>query len=485
MGMRVMIVSSEAVPFAKTGGLADVAGSLPKALKGLGCDVALAMPLYRQAVEGGFDIEATDVEVTVNIGLHKIRVPLFMGTVDGIPVYFVKQDEYFDRSCLYGTPDGDYFDNLERFTLFSRGLLEILSKLKASYDVIHCNDWQTGLIPAYLRSIFKSDRTFNKTASIITIHNIAYQGLFPVANFDITGLPKDMCTAEGLEYWGKINLLKSGIVFSDLITTVSERYSKEIRTEEYGYGLEGILKKRRANLYGVLNGVDYEQWNPEKDKLIAARYTKDDLSGKRICKKDLLAEFGLKLSIKKPIIAIISRFADQKGFDILSKGINQIMKMGAGMVVLGTGERRYHQLFNKLAGKYPGKLGVKIAYDNTLAHKIEAGADIFLMPSKYEPCGLNQMYSLRYGTVPVVRATGGLDDTIKVYDKKSGEGNGFKFSEYSPSAMTKKIKEAITLYRDEVSWARVMKNGMSEDFSWKRSAERYITLYKKALKIHL
>jgi starch synthase len=485
MGIRVIIVSPEAVPFAKTGGLADVAGSLPKALKRLGCDVTLAMPLYRQVVEGGFDIEATDVEITINIGLHKIKVPLFVGSVDGITVYFVKQDEYFDRRYLYGTPDGDYFDNLERFTLFSRGLLGILSKLRIHYDIIHCNDWQTGLIPAYLRSIFKSDKTFKKTASIFTIHNIAYQGVFPATSFDITGLPKDMFKVEGLEYWNKINLLKSGIVFSDLITTVSERYSKEIQTEEFGYGLEGILQKRRACLYGVLNGVDYEQWNPEKDKFIAARYTREDLSGKKICKKGLIAEFGLRLSIEKPIIAVISRLADQKGFDILSRGIDRIMKMDVGMVVLGTGERRYHQIFNDLARKYPGKLGVKIAYDNALAHKIEAGADIFLMPSKYEPCGLNQIYSLRYGTVPVVRATGGLDDTISGYDNRSGEGDGFKFSEYSPSAMIKKIKEAITLFKDKDAWGRVMRNGMSEDFSWKKSAERYIALYKKALKTHL
>jgi starch synthase len=336
-----------------------------------------------------------------------------------------------------------------------------------------------------LRSIFKSDKTFKKTASIFTIHNIAYQGVFPATSFDITGLPKDMFKVEGLEYWNKINLLKSGIVFSDLITTVSERYSKEIQTEEFGYGLEGILQKRRACLYGVLNGVDYEQWNPEKDKFIAARYTREDLSGKKICKKGLIAEFGLRLSIEKPIIAVISRLADQKGFDILSRGIDRIMKMDVGMVVLGTGERRYHQIFNDLARKYPGKLGVKIAYDNALAHKIEAGADIFLMPSKYEPCGLNQIYSLRYGTVPVVRATGGLDDTISGYDNRSGEGDGFKFSEYSPSAMIKKIKEAITLFKDKDAWGRVMRNGMSEDFSWKKSAERYIALYKKALKTHL
>ncbi|MFQ5586109.1 MAG: glycogen synthase GlgA, partial [Thermodesulfobacteriota bacterium] len=483
MALKVLIVSSEAVPFAKTGGLADVAGSLPKALMAAGCGVAIAMPLYREVIKRGGDFEEVVGEIIVRVGLHDVRASLLRGENDGVPVYFLKQDEYFDRGALYGTPDGDYFDNLERFTLFSRGLLEGLSRLGTRFDVIHCNDWQTGLIPVYLKSLYSTDKSFAKTATLFTIHNIAYQGVFPSPLFPVTGLPSRLFAVDGLEFWGNISLLKAGVLFSELVTTVSKRYSREIQTNEFGYGLEGVLKARSKQLFGVLNGVDYEQWNPESDPYIAAHYSRRSLAGKGICRKDLLDAFGLKLPPKSPLLGVISRLADQKGFDILSEAMDEIMAMDVGMVVLGTGERRYHDLFTTLAGRYPKRLGVKITYDNTLAHKIEAGADIFLMPSKYEPCGLNQIYSLKYGTVPVVRATGGLDDTVEGYDRKSGEGNGFKFSRYSPRALVKKVGEAVDLFRERKEWRKVMQNGMAEDFSWERSAQRYITLYRRAVKM--
>ncbi|MBI5560164.1 MAG: glycogen synthase GlgA [Deltaproteobacteria bacterium] len=478
MALNVIIASPEAIPFAKTGGLADVAGALPAALKKLGCRVALFMPLYREVRDKGFKAESTGISLNIPLGRRTITAELFRGENRGIPVYFIKRDEYFDRTYLYTTPDGDYFDNLERFTFFSRALIEAAVALNLRPDVIHCNDWQTGLVPAYIKSIYAP--SFHQTATLFTIHNIAYQGLFPTSFFDVTGLPSGIYNPEGIEYWGKMNLLKSGIVYSDIVTTVSEGYSREIQTPEFGCGLDGILKKRSGSLFGVLNGVDYSEWNPETDPFIAKNYSSADLGGKSACKKDILKEYSLDITPAEPLIGIISRLADQKGFDILSEAMDEIMGLPLGMVVLGTGEKKYHQLFEKLSKKYPGKLGVKVKFDNSLAHKIEAGCDIFLMPSRYEPCGLNQMYSLRYGTIPVVRKTGGLDDTIRDY--AGGAGNGFKFAEYSPPALVNKVKEALGVYNERKAWEKLEKKAMQEDFSWNMSAKRYVELYNLAVK---
>ncbi|MBI5598623.1 MAG: glycogen synthase GlgA [Deltaproteobacteria bacterium] len=477
MALNVIIVSSEMVPFAKTGGLADVSGELPLALKKLGMNVTLFMPLYREVIAKGFKVDPTGVEVSVPLGKRTVTAQVWKGSREGIPVYFLKRDEYFDRTYLYTTPEGDYFDNLERFIFFSRGVVEAITALGLKPDIVHCNDWQTGLIPAYLKTVYNP--ALPSTASLFTIHNIAYQGLFPAELFDLTGLPADIYNPEGLEYWGQLNLLKSGIIFSDIVTTVSEGYSREVQTPEYGCGLEGILQKRSRDLFGVLNGVDYSVWNPETDKLIAANYSRSDLKGKAACKKDVLKEYSLKLKPGAPLIGIISRLADQKGFDILVDAMEELMGMDLGMVVLGTGEKKYHELFEELSGRYTGKLGVKITFDNSLAHKIEAGCDMFLMPSRYEPCGLNQIYSLRYGTIPVVRATGGLDDTIDDYG--GGEGNGFKFRDYSAAALAEKVGTAVAVYRDKKAWQELQKKAMQCDFSWDRSARRYMELYNRAL----
>ncbi len=479
MALNVVIASPEVVPFAKTGGLADVAGSLPHALKRLGCKVSVFMPLYREIREKGVEMEATGVEVTVPLGRRTLTGKVCRGETDGIPVYFIKRDEFFDRSYLYGTPEGDYFDNLERFTFFSRAVLEAIKvdKLGVKADIIHCHDWQSALIPAYIKDIYKN--SFPGTKTVFTIHNIAYQGLFPYYLFSYTGLSGKLFSMEGMEFWGKINLLKAGIVFSDIVTTVSEGYSKEIQTAEYGYGLEGVLKSRQKHLYGVLNGVDYTHWNPATDELIPARYSLKDLKGKKACKKELIKEFSLKIKTTEPLVGIISRLADQKGFDILADAMEDIMKLDIGMVVLGTGEKKYHRLFEELARLHPERLGVKITFDNAMAHRIEAGCDMFLMPSKYEPCGLNQIYSLRYGTIPVVRATGGLDDTIRDY--KGGLGNGFKFREYSKRALVEKFKEAVGVYKDKKAWEALREKAMKEDYSWERSAKRYLELYDSAL----
>ena len=481
--LRVLFLSPEVAPFAKTGGLADVAGSLPKAFKGMGCDIRVAMPYYRMVKKGNFKVTVLFEDVEITLFGQTLKDDVFSSGADGsIPLYLINKDEYFDREYLYGTPKGDYLDNVERFVYFSRMAFLLCKMLDFQPHVFHCNDWQTGLIPAYLRTIYKEDPFFSGTCSVFTIHNIAYQGIFDEKKLKITGLPREVYHPGGIEYWGKINFLKAGIVFSDIINTVSHTYSREIQTPEFGHGLEGALGDRSDHLYGILNGADYGEWNPKTDPFIAANYDENDLSGKAKCKEDLLSEFNLPSSLNKlPILAVISRLADQKGLDLLAKSMADLMKMDLGFILLGTGDERYHRLFRRIAKDYPKKAGIKIAYDNTLAHKIEAGADLFLMPSRYEPCGLNQMYSLKYGTVPLVRATGGLDDTIQGYNPKTGKGTGFKFQRYSPRDFLDTVRKALAVYRDRENWKRLMIRGMKVDFSWHRAAREYMNLYKMAM----
>jgi starch synthase len=351
-----------------------------------------------------------------------------------------------------------------------------------SPDIIHHHEWQTGLIPAYLKSVYQNDPLFSHTAEVFTIHNIAYQGLFKKEKFWLTGLPTEMYNPEGVEFWERINFMKAGIVYADAINTVSQKYSEEIQNPEYGYGLEGILRKRKESLYGILNGVDYEDWDPSHDPYLIARYDSKEISGKRKCKKDLLKEFHLPSSLENaPLLGMISRLADQKGFDLLMEILEELFGLDIGFVLLGTGDQKYHDLFTQVAQKYPLKAGIRIAYDDRLAHKIEAGADFFLMPSKYEPCGLNQIYSLKYGTIPVVRATGGLDDTITHYDPATRKGNGFKFSRYDAKEFLNTIKMAISFYSQPEHWRQLLRNAMIADFSWEKSAEAYLQLYRKAL----
>lgn len=475
MGLKVAFISPEAAPFSKTGGLADVAGSLPKALKHLGADVSLFVPFHRETAESGMKFDTTGIEITVPLWRRKIRAEVLSYSGGEVPVYFIKKDELFDRTFLYGTPEGDYYDNLERFAFFSRAVLETLKEGGFSPDIVHCNDWQTGLVPAYLKDAYRGDPYFAKTAAVFTVHNIAYQGLFDWKLYEIMNLGPHLFNPEGLEFWGKVNLLKAGLAYSDLITTVSEAYGREIQTEEYGYGLEGFLKARKDALHGVLNGVDYGEWDPETDPLIPARYSADDLKGKKECRRALLKEFGLKIKPRIPVVGIITRLAAQKGVDILAEAIPALMELDLGLVILGSGDRKYRDLIEGLAERYHGKLSVKIAFNHGLSHLVEAGSDIFLMPSRYEPCGLNQIYSLKYGTVPVVRATGGLEDTVRDY--AGGVGTGFKFREYSAKALVDKVKEALSVYADRGAWKELQVRGMREDFSWERSALRYMELY--------
>ena len=476
--MNIVYAASECVPFSKTGGLADVVGALPSALAALGHDVTVYLPKYKQT-------KLTDAKTVI----RSITVPFddryrFCSVVDGgthsgVKFYFIDYPPYFDRDALYGTPLGDYRDNAERFALFSRAVLEGCKVLGVP-DVFHCHDWQSALVPILLRSVYAEDPALRDLGSVFTIHNIGYQGLFPPDTLPLLMLPWDLFTIDKLEFYGKLNFLKGALVFSDFITTVSKKYSQEIQTAEYGFGLEGVLRARAGSVTGILNGVDYNEWNPQTDKFIVAHYSPEDLSGRAKCKQDLLAEFGVtNADPKLPVIGIVSRFAAQKGFDLIAQVADRLAREDMIVVALGTGDKEYEELFRRLNKQFPHKFAVKIAYDNKIAHKIEAGADMFLMPSRYEPCGLNQIYSLKYGNVPIVRATGGLDDTIENWDAHARRGTGFKFSEYSGEALLATIRMALQAYRDQVSWRALMRNGMNKDFSWTASAREYVKVYDR------
>jgi starch synthase len=478
--MNILFVSSEVTPFAKTGGLADVSSSLPAALASLGHRVKIVMPFYRSVKEGEYDLKPYQRSLSVPFKGHSLEAKVFCDKSEpDIPVFFIGRDEFFDRSGLYGTPEGDYFDNPERFIFYDRAILELSRLMDFRPAVIHCNDWQTSLVPVYMKSLYKKDPLFSQARTVFTIHNLAYQGVFPKEYMLVSELPLELFSMRGLEYYGKMNFMKGGIVFADVVTTVSEKYAQEIQTPEYGYGMEGVLRERGGDIFGILNGVDYSTWDPQTDPHIAFRYEWKDLSGKEMCRKELIKIYKLTGSKEFPIIGMISRLADQKGFDILSEALDEMLKWDLYLVLLGTGEAKYEKQFQELGKKYPGRLGVKIAFDNVLAHKIEAGSDMFLMPSRYEPCGLNQMYSLRYGTIPIVRATGGLDDTITEFDPETGRGNGFKFTEYSAKALVDKVNTAVQVYQDKKNWRKVMGNAMKEDFSWEKSAKKYIDIFEK------
>lgn len=479
--MRVLFASSEMTPFVKTGGLADVAGALPKAIKKMGGDVAAVLPKYSAIDDKKFRLRDTGITVKVPISDSIKEAEVLVGKAGDVPVYFIKNDSYFDRENLYGTKDGDYPDNAERFIFFSRAVIELSKALNFEADVIHCNDWQTALIPVYLKTLYREDPFFSKTATVYTVHNLGYQGHFWHFDMHLTGLGWELFHHDGIEFYGKINLMKGGLLFADIITAVSKGYSQEIKTEEYGYGLEGVLTLRENDLYGIVNGIDYDEWDPSNDKYIAANFSALDTKGKAVCKAELQRLFSLPVKKDVPLVAMISRLVDQKGFDLIEKAVDRLMAMDIQFVFLGTGDRRYEELLYKIGKMYPQKAGVRIAYDTALSHKIEAGADIFLMPSRYEPCGLNQLYSLRYGTIPVVRATGGLNDTIKNYSLKTGTGNGFKFKAYSDEVLLHELKRAVELYRDKGAWKKLMHNAMEYDSSWEHSAGEYLKVYRKAI----
>lgn len=479
--MKILIASPEVNPFVKTGGLADVTGALPKALKKLGIDARVILPKHKGIDENKFPLRYKNLKIKCPISLSFVEAEIVESEYDGITAYLVEQDEYYNRDYLYSTPDGDYQDNAVRFIFFSKSILEAIKVTGFIPDVLHCNDWETALAPVFLKTLYKDDPMLKGISTVFTIHNIGYQGIFWHYDMHLLNLGWEYFTPDYLEFFGNINFMKGGIVFSDIINTVSKRYSEEIQTPEFGYGLDGVLRTRKDDLFGIINGIDYDEWNPETDDFLPAKYSYNDLKNKKICKKALLKEFNIDQNEEIPLIATISRLADQKGFDLIASALEEMLAMGISYIVLGTGDRKYHELLTGLSKKYPKSFAVKISYDNRLAHMIEAGADMFLMPSKYEPCGLNQLYSLKYGTVPIVRAVGGLDDTIIDYTEFPHKGTGFKFREYTKEAMLHGIKRAINVYNSKELWESLMIRCMKEDFSWERSAKEYIELYKKAI----
>ena len=464
------MVSSEAAPFAKTGGLADVVGALPPALQELGDEVAVVIPRYAR-----IDLAAARRvwdSMPIHLGPAVLDVTIYQAAADH-PVYLVDCPLLFERKELYGE-GGDYPDNHIRFAVLARAAIGVARNL-FSTDIFHCHDWQAGLVPAYLRTTYATDPTFIGCKTAFTIHNLAFQGLFPPSAMAEAALDPRLFGVDGLEFWGKVSYLKAGLALSDALTTVSPTYAREIQTPEFGAGLDGLLRGRANVLSGILNGVDYNDWSPEIDRHIPARYSARDLSGKSACKRALIEEFGLPAdAVDRPLLGVVSRLTHQKGIELIAQTAPAMFADGASLVVLGTGDPNVVDALKRVQQEHPSHLGLRIGFDNGLAHRIEAGSDMFLMPSRFEPCGLNQMYSLRYGTPPVVRATGGLNDTID-------EGTGFKFQEYSGRALLEAVRSALAAFSEPERWQDMMRAGMRQDFSWRASAASYSGLYRRLL----
>jgi starch synthase len=478
--MRIALISSEIGPFAKTGGLADVVGALATALELRGHEIYLVMPAYRAVLEGGFSLAKTRQRVAVRLSDRLVEATLLEARLgNNIAIYFIQANRYFDRESLYSTPAGDYPDNAERFVFFSRAALEVLRD--QSIDVAHCHDWQAALVIFFLRAQQHLYPELRTTRTVFTIHNLGFQGIFPESDWHLLNLDRHWFTPSHLEFYGRINFLKGALVFADKITTVSPTYAQEIMTAEQGFGLEGVLRRRAGDVVGILNGVDYSQWTPETDRFLPAHYNARDLSGKRTCKEYLRERFRLPAITGAPLIGMVSRLTSQKGFDLVEKVLARFLETDNQLVVLGSGESRYEEFFTKLATRYPQNSGVRIGFDEALAHQIEAGADFFLMPSLYEPCGLNQMYSLKYGTIPIVRAVGGLKDTVEDYDSLQGTGTGFVFEPYEPAALENALRRALQVYCDETRFTALRRRAMRKDYSWNRSAEAYRQLYQSLM----
>jgi len=487
--MRILVVSSEVYPFAKTGGLADVAGSLPLELARLGHDVRVAMPKYAVVDEARFNLVPILDEIIVRLGdtsyLTQIKRSFFPDS--NVPVYFVQNHSLFGRPGLYQENGEDYRDNDIRFGVFCKAVLWLMKALDWQPDVIQCNDWQTALIPIFLRNdpeVAAADPIFPKLKVLYTIHNLAYQGLFERDTLMRLGLAPSLFTPEKLEFYGKVNLMKGGILYADAISTVSRRYAEEIQTPEYGCGLDGLLRERRDRLFGIMNGIDYNVWNPQTDPHLPVHYGPNSLGGKTRCKKALQAELGLEVNGDTPLVAMVTRLDPQKGLDLVAEALDAIMAEKLQFVLLGMGHPHFHELFESAAKRWPGRMSVNLRLDIPLSHRIEAGADIFLMPSRFEPCGLNQLYSMRYGTIPVVRRTGGLaDSVVDATDENiaNGKATGFVFEEYRAAAMMDALRRALSAFKKKPLWRQLQRTAMAQDFSWSASAKKYVEVFERIL----
>ena len=477
--LKLLFAVSEMVPYAKTGGLGDVAGALPGALLRRGCDVRVCLPCYRVVRERAGEMGRAISRLRVPLGGASLETGVLeTRTAQGVPVYAVEREDLFDRPNLYRNAAGDYYDNLERFAFFSRAALLACGEMGFVPDLVHCHDWQTGLMPPLLGAFFP------RAGSVFTIHNLGYQGLFPADRLPATGLDADRCFhPEGVEYWGGISLLKAGIVYADAVTTVSPTYAEEIQTPEFGMGLEGVLRNRRSSLHGILNGADYARWDPGADPCLPARYGPDRMAGKTRCKEALIRELGLDARLEqRPLIGVVSRLDRQKGLDLLIDVLDDLWALDVGLVVLGTGDPVIEEALRVAGGQLGGRMALRLDFDEPLAHRITAGTDLFLVPSRYEPCGLTQMHAMRYGSVPVVRATGGLQDTVSAWDPRTGRGNGFKFTEAAPGAVLDALRQAVSLFDRHGPWEALRKAAMKADFSWDASAARYVTLFEDVLR---
>lgn len=488
--LRILFVTAEVTPFARTGGLGDVCGSLPTALAALGHDVRVIMPLYQSVRDQHVPLTAalTDVEIPLVFGARRAQIwqgqlpratEVVAPDAPAVPVYFIEQDDYFARPGLYGDTTGDYPDNSLRFLFFARAALTLPERLAWFPHVLHCHDWHTGLIPAFLRFLPGLDPRIGEARTIFTIHNLAYQGVFPSWVFGATGLPTSLFQPSGVEFYGGMNFMKAGLMYADRLTTVSPTYAEEICTPAGGFGLDGVLRERREVLSGIVNGADYRTWNPTSDPLLTAPYTVTDLAGKVTDKLALLQTFGLPEDAKTPVLSMVTRLVDQKGVDIVADAMSRLLALNVRFVMVGSGEARYEQMFTDWARRAPEQIGVHLGFSDALAHQIQAGSDMLLMPSRYEPCGLTQLYALHYGTIPIVRAVGGLKDTVVPFNAATGRGTGIVFEESTPDALLGAVVRALSVYGEKTTWTQLMQNAMQQDFSWDRSAARYVSLYRQ------
>ena len=472
--MRVAVFAAEAVPYSKTGGLGDVAGALPKALRQVGVDSVLVTPLYKQTKENLLDHLAID-DFRVEWGGREVRAQIYYSERNGSPTFLIHQPEMFFRDSIYG-----YREDYERFAFFNHAAVQLLRRLDKPVDIIHLNDWHCGFAAVEIAKLRRWDSFWRNTRTVFSIHNLAYQGAFGMEELRKLGFGDDF-SHNAFSFQGAASAMKAGLADSDMLSTVSKRYGYEIQQAENGYGLDWLLRQRSDRLFGIVNGVDYDVWNPATDKDLAAHFNREDLSGKRECKRVLLQKFLLPENLDRPIFASVTRLTAQKGFELIQQIIGEILATGAYFIALGSGESASEDFLQRLKNHAPNQVGVFKGYNEPLAHQIEAGADMFLMPSKFEPCGLNQMYSLRYGTVPIVRAVGGLDDTVENFDKVSGTGNGFKFNEFRADKLLEKIYEALFTYYDAEAWRKLQWNGMTVDNSWENAARKYVELYQMTL----
>lgn len=469
-GLKILFAASEVVPFAKTGGLADVAGALPQVLAGMGHDVRIVMPKYGCVKSEQFNLHPVTESFSIPHGSSNIDITIESSeAIPKVQTYFIRNDYLYQRETLYAQPDDDH-----RFVAYCRGIIEMLPHLGWIPDIIHCNDWHTGLVPVYLKTLYANYPAYRNIRTLYTIHNLAYQGIFNPELMELAGLPWELFTWDKLACCDLFNFMKAGLIYADKLSTVSETYAREIQTREYGAGLEGVLKYRQDDLYGIINGIDYQVWNSKTDSFIPHHFSADAINGKQACKRALQKEMRLPTRFDVPLFSIISRLTSQKGFDLLDKVFPQLFSSAdMQVIILGTGEEEHQKMMKIVAAKFPDKLALALRFDNALAHRIYAGSDSFMMPSRYEPCGLGQMISLAYGTVPVVRATGGLADTVQ----ENGKGNGFVFTDYTPVALEQAIRRALQCYAEHDRWQQVMRNGFASDFSWEASAKKYLKVY--------